>query len=58
MYITFFQILFPYSLLQDTEYSFLCYTIGPYCLFILYTQSALFKKVDMWCVILILLKKA
>ena len=31
-----FQILFHYKLLQDTEYSSLCYTIGPYCLF--YTQ--------------------
>ena len=28
MYIL-FQILFPYSLLQNTEYSSLCYTVGP-----------------------------
>ena len=28
------QILFHYSLLQDIEYSFLCYTVGP-CLCIL-----------------------
>ena len=31
-----FHILFHYSLLQDTEYSSLCYTIGPCCLSILY----------------------
>ena len=31
-----FQILFHYRLLQDTEYSSLCYTVGP-CLPILYT---------------------
>ena len=31
-----FQILFHYRLLQDTEYSSLCYTVGPCCLFILY----------------------
>ena len=31
-----FQILFHYSLLQDIEYSSLCYTVGPYCLSILY----------------------
>ena len=24
-----FQILFPYRLLQDIEYSSLCYTVGP-----------------------------
>ena len=29
-------MLFYYSLLWDTEYSFLCYTVGPYCLFINY----------------------
>ena len=34
MYIL-FQILFNYRLLQDTEYSFLCYTLGS-CLSILY----------------------
>ena len=28
-----FQILFHYSLLQDTEYSCLCYTVGPCYLF-------------------------
>ena len=28
-------ILFHYSLLQDTEYSSLCYTVGLYCSFIL-----------------------
>ena len=31
-----FQILFPYRLLQDIEYSSLCYTVGPYWLSILY----------------------
>ena len=36
MYTT-FQILFHYRLLQDTEYRFLCYTIGPRCLSVLYT---------------------
>ena len=28
--------LFHYGLLQDTEYSSLCYTVGPCCLSILY----------------------
>ena len=32
-----FQILFHYWLLQDTEYSSLCYTVGPCCLPILYS---------------------
>ena len=31
-----FQILFHYSLLQDIEYSSLCYTVGPSYLPILY----------------------
>ena len=31
-----FQILFDYRLLQDTEYSSLCYTVGPCSLSILY----------------------
>ena len=30
-----FQIIFPYRLLQNTEFSFLCYTVGPCCLSIL-----------------------
>ena len=30
-----FQILFPFSLLQNIEQSFLCYTVGPCWLFIL-----------------------
>ena len=34
--IYFFQILFPYRLLQNTKISFLCYTIGPCWLSILY----------------------
>ena len=32
-----FQHLFHYILLQDTEYSSVCYTVGPYCL--LYIQQ-------------------
>ena len=32
----FFQVLFPYRLLQNIEYSSLCYTIGPCWLSILY----------------------
>ena len=35
-----FQILFHYRLLQDTEYSTLCYTICP-CLFILFLWASL-----------------
>ena len=31
-----FHILFHYGLSQDIEYSSLCCTVGPYCLFILY----------------------
>ena len=31
-----FQIIFHYRLLQDIEYSFLCYVVGPCCLPILY----------------------
>ena len=27
-----FQILFRCTLLQETEYSSLCYSVGPYCL--------------------------
>ena len=30
MCVFFFQILFPYALLQNIEYSSLCYTIGPW----------------------------
>ena len=30
------NILFHYDLLQDIEYSSLCYTVGHYCLSILY----------------------
>ena len=36
IYIYFFQILFPYRLLQNIEYSSLCYTVGPCWLSILY----------------------
>ena len=31
-----FQILFCYGLSLDTEYSSLCYTVGPRCLSIFY----------------------
>ena len=34
----FFQILFPYRLLQNIEYSSLCYTVGSCCLSILYLK--------------------
>ena len=34
-YISFFQILFPYRLLQNIEHSSLCYTVGPCWLSIL-----------------------
>ena len=37
IYIYLFQIPFPYRLLQDTECSSLCYTVGPWGLCILYT---------------------
>ena len=37
MYIL-FQILFPYRLLQNLEYSSLCYTVGPCCLSIIYSS--------------------
>ena len=30
-----FQVLFPFRLLQNTEQSSLCYTVGPCCLSIL-----------------------
>ena len=45
-----FQILFHYSLLQDIEYSSLCYTVSPYCLSILYI-SLLFSLavLPQWC---------
>ena len=32
----FFQIVFPYSLLQNIEYGSLCYTVGPCYLYVLY----------------------
>ena len=35
---TFFQILFYYRLLQDIEYSSLCYIVGLNCLSILYLE--------------------
>ena len=36
LYIYFFPILFPYRLLQDIEYSSLCYTVNSCCLSNLY----------------------
>ena len=39
----FFNILFHYGLLQDIEYSFLCYAIGPCCLFSMINQSRCFS---------------
>ena len=35
-----FQIIFHYRLLQDNEYSSLCYVVGPPCLPILYTNTS------------------
>ena len=40
----FLKILFHYSLLQDIEYSSLCYTVGPCCLSILYTVTCILEK--------------
>ena len=37
-----YQILFHYRLLQDTEYSSLCYTVGPRWLPILYLVACIF----------------
>ena len=36
IYVQKFHIIFHYGSSQDIEYSFLCYTVGPYCLSILY----------------------
>ena len=36
IYKNIFQIIFHYSLVQDVEYSSLCYEINPHCLSILY----------------------
>ena len=36
-----FNILFHYDLLQDIEYSSLCYTVGPCCLPILYIVACI-----------------
>ena len=49
-----FHILFHYGLLQDIEYSSLCYTVGPCCLSILYiviySSSMCFEKCKMFCI--------
>ena len=42
----FFNILFHYRLLQDIEYSFLCYTIGPYYFFIYFFQLMTFPIIN------------
>ena len=39
IFIYIFQILFPYKLLQNIEYHSLCYTVGPYYLFYIYSRS-------------------
>ena len=33
-----FQIFFHYRLLQDIEYSSLCYRVGPFCVSVLYIE--------------------
>ena len=40
-----FQILFPYNLLQNIEYSSVCYTVGPCCLSVLYIVVCVSEKV-------------
>ena len=37
-----FHILFHYDLSEDIEFSSLCYTIGPCCLFILYIIECIY----------------
>ena len=32
------QILFYYTLLQDIQYSYLCYTVGLFCLSLIYSS--------------------
>ena len=44
-----FQVLIPYRLLQNIEYSFLCYAVGPYeylhfCLLVLIVNSMVWTK--------------
>ena len=63
--ICFFQILFPYRLLQNIEYSSLWYTVGPCCLSILHiitnpillSPSPLITKVCFLCLWVCLIKK-
>ena len=38
-----FYILFQYGLSQDVEYSSLCYTVEPHCLFILYIIVCIYQ---------------
>ena len=38
-----FCILFQYGLSQDVEYSSLCYTVEPHCLFILYIIVCIYQ---------------
>ena len=44
-----FQILFHYSLLQDVEYSSLCYTLGPCCLSILFYIYSMYLLIPNVC---------
>ena len=43
-YVHLFQILFLYRLLQNIEYSFWCYTVGPCWLFILYIIVSIYSS--------------
>ena len=42
LFIYLFNILFLYGWLQDIEYIFLCYIVGPYWLFVLYIALCIF----------------
>ena len=42
VYTFFSKIIFHYGLSQNTEYSSLCYTVGPCCLSILYIVAYIF----------------
>ena len=45
-YIYSFHILFHYGLLKDIEYSSLCYTVGPCCLFTLFITQLWRRKIE------------
>ena len=40
-------MIFPYRFLQNTDYSDLCYIVGPYCLSILYTYSSVYMRASL-----------